>query len=92
MFIIFMLSGEVRVYFCTSFLSFELSDKGCEKGFALPKFDRKTFSSYSSSALYVSVPGYYFSNILIFYTKIPFISKVSGWNFWPNLTSSKQTA
>ena len=55
------LSGEGRVYFGTSLLSFELSDDGL----ALSKFDRKTFSSYSSSALYVSVPGYYFSILLI---------------------------
>ena len=27
------------------------------EGFALSKFDRKPFPSYSSSALYVSVPG-----------------------------------
>ena len=35
------------------------------KGFALSKFDQKIFLSYSSSALYVSVPGYYLSTILI---------------------------
>ena len=79
------LSGEGRVYFGTCLLSFELSDEGSEKGLALSKFDRKTFSSYSSSALYVSVPGYYFSIILIDfffnYTKIPFIAMVSGGNF-----------
>ena len=35
------------------------------KGFALSKFDRKIFPPYSSSSLYVSVPGYNFSIILI---------------------------
>ena len=42
------------------------------KGFALSKFDRKIFPSYSvlSSALYVSVPGYYFSIILIDFFKL----------------------
>ena len=35
------------------------------KGFALSKFDRKTFPFYSSSVLYFSVPGCYFRIILI---------------------------
>ena len=35
------------------------------KGFALSKLDLKMCPSYSSWALYVSVPGYYFSIILI---------------------------
>ena len=66
------------------------------KGFALSKFDRKTFPSYSSSALYVSIPGYYFSIILIDFliiqsTYINFISKMSGWNFWQMLARPKQT-
>ena len=34
-------------------------------GDSLPKFDRKAFPSYSSSVLYVSVPGYYLIIILI---------------------------
>ena len=33
------------------------------KGFALSKFDRKTFPSYSSSVLYVSVPD---TNLVLF--------------------------
>ena len=65
------LYGEGQVYFGTSLPPFELSDKGSfEKSFALSKLDRKTFPSYSSSALYVSVPGYYFSIILIDFLKI----------------------
>ena len=57
------------------------------KRFALSKRDCKTFPSYSSSALFVSVPGYYFSIILIdflkFYEELKFLffSKISGWNF-----------
>ena len=43
---------------------------GLLKSFALSKLDSKTFPSYSSSALYVSVPGYYFSTILIDFLKI----------------------
>ena len=35
------------------------------KGFALFKFDRKTIPFYSSSALYVSITGYYFGIILL---------------------------
>ena len=36
------------------------------KGFALSStFDSKTFPSYSSSALYVAVPGFYISIILL---------------------------
>ena len=34
-------------------------------GFVLSKFENKALPSYSSSALYVKVPGYYFSIILI---------------------------
>ena len=35
------------------------------KGLSLSKFFRKTFPSYSSSTLYVSIPEYYFGIILI---------------------------
>ena len=67
------------------------------KRFRLNKFDRKTFPSYWSSALYVSIPGYYFSItcILIDLFKIiqrSYISKIRGWNVWLNLTHLKQTA
>ena len=59
------LSGEGRVYFRTSLTRRELSDYGCFEGFCPCKFDRNTFPPYSRYALYISVPVYYFSIILI---------------------------
>ena len=55
---------------------------GLLKGYALSKFDRKTFPSYSSSTLYVSVPGYYFSHWMK--------SQVSAFaeTYWNHLLSS----
>ena len=91
------LYGETWVYFGTSLSSLELSDWEL-KCFALSYFDRKTFLSYSSSALYVAVPGYYLNIIWIDFLKIiqrtksSFISKISGWNFSLILIPSKQTA
>ena len=66
------LSGEGRGYFSTSHRSScPITDL---KAFALSKFDRKAFSSYSCSALYVSVPGchlkYYFKRFFILYKEL----------------------
>ena len=66
MFIIFM-EGRIspeRVEFISVAVCYGSSCPYTDlKGFPLSKFGRKTFPSYSSSALYVPVPGYCFSII-----------------------------